>query len=142
GRWLLLIVGGDSATGGDSAMHTQCRQSRFERFASNIIEIDIDSVRRTQFKLVEYRPRLVIERDIKSAIFQQKPDLFRGTGRTEDATPAQLRQLPGYAADGACSSRNINRLTGLDLDQIQPDPSRHARQAKDAQVERERLDFA
>ena len=61
-------------------MHTQSRERRFERFASHVIEIDIDPVRRLQIQLFEYRTDFVIEGDIKPTFFPQKLDLFRRTG--------------------------------------------------------------
>src|SRR6266496_1456869 len=123
-------------------MHTQSRERRYERFAPDIIEINIDPVRRRQIQLFEHRTGFVIESGTESAFVPQKPHLLRRTGGPDDTARAQLRQLPGHFADRAGGSRNKNDVAGFDLYQIQPDPRGHARHAEGTQVNRERLNLA
>src|ERR1039457_2194239 len=87
-------------------MHSQSRERRFEGFASYIVEIDIDPIRRLPIQLFEYRTGFVIEGAVEPTFLPQKLDLFRRTGRSDNATPAQFRQLPGHIPDGAGGSRN------------------------------------
>ena len=53
-------------------MDTQSRERRFERFAADVVKIDIDSLGRRQFQLLENRTGFVIERPVKSALLAQK----------------------------------------------------------------------
>ena len=82
-------------------MHPQSRERRFECFASHIVEVDVDPVRRLPIQLFEYRTDFVIEGDIESAFFSQKRHLLHGTGRPDDTATAQFRELPCHIADGA-----------------------------------------
>src|ERR1039458_7907515 len=142
GPRLSFVVTGDPATGDDPPMHTQSGERRFERFASHIIEIDIDSVRRRQIQLFEYRTGFVIEGLVKSTFLPQKLDLFRRTGGSDDTTSAQVRQWARHVAHGSGGARNKNDVAGLDLHQTQSGPGGHPRHAQRAKVNRERLDLA
>jgi len=60
-----------------------------------------DPVRRLPSQLFQNRIGLIVKGAVESIFVLEDPNLFRRTGRSNDTTPAQFRQLPGHIADGA-----------------------------------------
>lgn len=58
-------------------MHAQGRETGFQAFASDVIEVDVDPLRRLQTQVIDDGSVLVVEGDIEPAFFLQEFDLRR-----------------------------------------------------------------
>ena len=130
----------DRAAAGDAAAIVHLRQAGFENVAADIVEIDVDALRRRGPQRLVGRAVLVIDRGVEAEFGGQPVALVLAAGDADDVASLDLGDLADDRADRAGGGRDHDGLAFLGLADIeQAEIGGEAGDAVDAEQMRHRL---
>ena len=128
------VILGDQPAKRDARSRVEKRRDRIENLAADILEIDVDAVRRRGLQLLGKTVRLVVDAGIEAERVGGMGAFVRSTGDADDLQPEDLADLPDSRADRAGRAGYHQRFAGLGLaDLFEPRPGGEARHAGHAE---------
>ena len=120
GRRLGGVIGRDQAAQRHPAERVHLGEHRVEDDAADILEIDIDALRRLPERARKIAS-LVIDSGIEAELAGDEGAFLRPAGNADGAGSFYPRDLPDHLADGAGGRRHHHGLAGLDTgDMLRP----------------------
>ena len=105
-RRLGRVVLRDRTADRDPPAPPQRADRRLEVVAADVVEIDVDPIRRGFPQKLGDRPIVVVERRVETELPEQVRDLLRRARAPDDPMTAELRELGDDAPDRACRRRH------------------------------------
>ena len=87
------VVLGDGAAAGDAAVQVHLRQAGLQNVAADIVEIDVDALRRRRLERLEHAAGLVVDRRIEAELAREPVALVAPAGDADHAAALDLADL-------------------------------------------------
>src|SRR5690606_7474699 len=114
------VVGGDHPADRDAPAHVHARQGRVQVSAADVLEIDVDAVRRGRLQRLGERLGLVVDHRVQPDLVLQPADLVVGAGGADHVAALDLGDLGGDRANragGGGDEHLLAVLQGADVQQ-------------------------
>ena len=124
---------------GDAGERVQAPQHGVEDLAPDVLEIDVDALRRRPGQIVRQPARLVVHASVKAEFLDDVAALFGSAGDADRTAAFDLRDLPDRASDRARGGGHDHGFAALRLTDVEETDVRGAaRHAEDAEIRRDR----
>ena len=115
----VALVGRDGAAQRDAAAAAQRAERGLEVLAADVVEVDVDAVRRGRAQQLVDRAVVVVEGGVEAELVAQVRDLVGRAGAADHAVAAQLGDLRGERADRAGGGRDPDDVAVAQLGGVQ-----------------------
>src|SRR6266513_2308571 len=123
----------------DTGRPVQAPQRGVEDLAPDVLEMDVDAVRRRLGQIIRQPARFVVHARVEAEFFDDVAALFGSAGDTDRTAAFDLRDLPDRAPDRAGGGGDDHGFAALRLADVdETDVRGAARHADDAEVRRDR----
>src|SRR5690606_8130876 len=132
-------ITGDQAADRDAAEGIHAREDCIEDLAADVLEVAIDTIRRSRFQVLVQAPGLVVDAGVEAVLLGDDPAFLGAPRDADDPAALALGELPNDRADRSGRRRYHDGLARLGLDDpVEPVPGGDPRHADRAQPGRRR----